>query len=149
MGEIQSRSVNHCCGLKMQKPLRRLHCQKIFPKLLSKDKRTNFIGRLLPGKYAGLERVNVFSPPLSNGLQIKVVFNCIYWGYIVTSRVGPITVAFLSLRGTSSFMQPSKLEGLSKVSDISDLGRKGKRCIRMQRNLRKNMQSALAEKLIS
>ena len=62
MGEIQSRSVNHCCGLKMQKPLRRLHCQKIFPKLLSKDKRTNFIGRLLPGKYAGLERVSVFSP---------------------------------------------------------------------------------------
>lgn len=115
MGEIQSRSVNHCCGLEMQKPLRRLHCQKIVPKLLSKDKRTNFIGRLLPGKYTGLERVNVFSPPLSDGLQIKVVFNCIYWGCIVTSRVGPITVAFLSLRGTSSFMQPSKLEGLSKV----------------------------------
>ena len=113
--EIQSRPVNHCCGLEMQKPLRRLYCLKIVPKLLSKDKRTNFIGRLLPGKYAGLERVNVFSPPLSNGLQIKVVFNCIYWGCIVTSRVGPITVAFLSLRGTSSFMQPSKLEGLSKV----------------------------------
>ena len=79
----------------MQKPLRRLYCLKIVPKLLSKDKRTNFIGRLLPGKYTGLERVNVFSPPLSNGLQIEVVFNCIYWGCIVTSRVGSITVAFI------------------------------------------------------
>ena len=59
-----------------------VHCQKIFPKLLSKDKRTNFTGRLLPGKHTGLERVNVFSPPLTKALQIKVLsiaFTAIAW----------------------------------------------------------------------
>lgn len=65
--------MNQGSVLGLQKSFKGLHGPKIVPKLPSKDKRTNFIGRLLPGKYTGLERVNVFSPPLSNSLQIKVL----------------------------------------------------------------------------
>lgn len=104
----QGRSMSRGSGLKLKKSLRGLHCKKIFPKQLSKDKRTNFIGKLLPEKYIGLERVNVFSPPSVKWPSNKRTFNCIYCNCIVTSRVVQITVVVGSLRGPSSSMQTSK-----------------------------------------
>lgn len=85
--------------LELQESLRESRCQKIFPKLLSKDKRTNSTGRLLPGKYTGLERVNVFSPPSVKWPSNKSTFNCIYSNCVVTGRVVHIAVASVSFRG--------------------------------------------------
>lgn len=97
--------------LELQESLRESRCQKIFPKLLSKDKRTNSTGRLLPGKYTGLERVNVFSPPSVKWPSNKSTFNCItpivWWqAEWCTSRWHPS-----ASEGPASFMQTSKPDG--------------------------------------
>lgn len=49
--------------------------QRYFPNSSLRIKGQIFIGRLLPGKYTSLERANVFSSSLSNGLQVKVLWS--------------------------------------------------------------------------
>ena len=82
MGETPGQSVSRGSGLGLQESLRvKCTAKRYFPNCYPRIK-GQITGRLLPGKHTGLERVNVFSPPLTKALQIKVLsiaFTAIAW----------------------------------------------------------------------
>lgn len=64
--------MNHGSVLRLQNHLGGFTVQRNFPNSYPRIKDKSY-RQAFPGKYMGLERVNVFSSPLLNGLQIKVL----------------------------------------------------------------------------